>query len=390
METITWSISIKSIFQSKYWFKFQKIYKWLIRKNTLENIDKILWCWTSELWFASFVCDNCWDIKRIHFSCKSRFCNSCSQPQSDLRTNTLLSRLPTSIRYRHLVFTIPKELRSFFKRHRSALSIIPQTAYNSLHYFLNKQQHIKIWVISVIHTFWSKLNWNPHTHLIVSNVWIHSSWKTKNNLFLPYKAIRKSRTTFVVKSLKDRSYTHLHGQKLISELQFLNNFYNYKNKKTWKESTWHVYFWEARFSFKQVIWYVWRYIKRPVISQARILHIWDNRITYNYTDKRDWKTKNIVCSLMQFIWQLIQHIPEKNFRMVYYYGIFSNRTKKKYLPIIYRTYDSSPKIPIIPTSFSQRMYYFTWKNPLVCHCDGHYILHAICIPWYPIKYFDSW
>ncbi|MDR0649937.1 MAG: hypothetical protein LBG59_00580 [Candidatus Peribacteria bacterium] len=33
-------------------------------------------------------------MKHIFFTCKSRFCNSCSKPQSDLRTNKLYSRLP--------------------------------------------------------------------------------------------------------------------------------------------------------------------------------------------------------------------------------------------------------------------------------------------------------
>jgi len=389
METITWPITIKSIFQSKHWIVFQKRFKWLIRKNSLQNIDKILSCWTWELGFASFSCDGCWEILLVPFTCKSRFCNSCSQPQSDLWINHIVSWLPSLLRYRHVTFTIPKELRAFFKRHRSALSILPRTAFNALQYFVAKQ-NIKLGAIAVIHTFWARLNWNPHVHLVLCNSWVHESWTLKHNVFLPYKAIRTSWTKFLVKNLKDRVYSNLHGQRCTDEITFLNTFYNYQSKVTWEQTTWHVHFWENLCSFKLIIWYVWRYVKRPVISQTRLMYIDENDITYSYVDKRDDTIKYISCSILNFIWRLLQHLPNKNFRMIYYYWMFANRCKQKYLSIINSFYPHPDNLPTIPTKFWQRMCFFTWKNPLLCSCSGHFLLHSLVIPWYPPKYFDSW
>ncbi|MDR2416073.1 MAG: transposase, partial [Candidatus Peribacteria bacterium] len=60
--------------------------------------------------------------------------------------------------------------------------------------------------------------------------------------------------------------------------------------------------------------------------------------TSNYVDKteKDFfeRIKNIQCSDIEFLKSLLQHIPNKYSHMVYYYGIFANRTKSKYINTI--------------------------------------------------------
>jgi hypothetical protein len=53
--------------------------------------------------------------------------------------NHLLSRRPPHLHYYHLVFTIPEELRDFFKRHRKALKILPQVASQAIMYFFDTE-----------------------------------------------------------------------------------------------------------------------------------------------------------------------------------------------------------------------------------------------------------
>ena len=298
---------------------------------------------------------------------------------------------PQHLLYHHVTFTIPKELRVFFKRHRSALKILPSTAAWSIRYFVQKQQNIHLWILWVIHTFWSQLNRNPHTHLLVSHWWFRNDKSFQKKVFLPYKAIATSRTKLLIKFLKQRCRDNLAWDTLRSELRHLNEFYNYHSKITWKKSNRHVDFgWKPR-KFKQIIWYLWRYLKRPAISQSRILSYKDNLITYKYIDKRDQKTKIITCSTLDFMWRLLQHLPNKHFHMVYYYGIFANRCKSWYLKIL-RTFfwNKETKLPTIAQSFSERIYFFTWKNPLLCECWWIFCKYKITLPWYPTKYFDSW
>jgi hypothetical protein len=387
MEITTWHISIKSIFENNRNI-FQIKNNGLIRESTVNNVEKILKCWSQDAWFSSYKCDKCWEIKHVAFTCKSRFCNSCSQPQSDIWMERLVSRWPTWLLYKHIVFTIPEELRPFFKRYRKSLNILPYTAANAIIYFL-KDQKVMPWILAVIHTFWAKLNRNPHTHLIVTEGAMHQKWYFKKNIFLTYKGIRDSRTKFLVKNLKDRTYKNITWDKCIQEIRFLNDFYNYHSKISKEKTTRHVYFPKTPCSFTEIVGYVWRYVKRPVIAQSRIIeHDWET-VTFNYTDKRDKLVKNIKCTTIEFMEYLLQHIPNKNFHMIYYYWIFSNRCKKKYLKIINTYYNNTPKIPRIARNFRERMFIFTGKDFLKCPCWWYFHKYQIIIPWYKPKYFDS-
>ncbi len=133
IETVTW-ISIKGILQD-HRSNFQLQYEWKIREPSIKTVEKVLQCWTWELWFMTLTCNSCHDNKKIAFTCKSRFCNSCSKPASDKRLNNLISRWPQWLHYHHFIFTVPEELRDFFKRHRITLKLMPHVASNAIQYF---------------------------------------------------------------------------------------------------------------------------------------------------------------------------------------------------------------------------------------------------------------
>lgn len=389
MEIITWLISIKIILENKRKF-FLESHKWLIRESVLKNVRKVLACW-ANLGYISYKCEGCWELKHVFLTCKSRFCNSCSKPQSDLRTEKLYSRLPRWIGYHHVVLTIPEELRDFFKRHRKALAVLPKTASGSVCFFL-RQKHKSIpWIIAVIHTFGAKLNRNPHVHLLITH-WAFSFKENtfiKDRFYLPYEAIRASRTKRLPKYLKDRVYANLSWEKQKEEIRFLNTFYGYKNKED-KESTWYGYFSKPHYWFETIIGYIGRYVKRPVIAQSRILdYDWEN-ITFSYTDKlENNEIKDITCSDIEFLELLVQHIPNTYFHMVYYYGIFANRVKAKYLKIINTLYPSPRIYPRITKTFRGRFVLWTGKDPLRCSCGWCFLKYEINIPWYKPQYFNT-
>ena len=82
-------------------------------------------------------------ITYINFTCKCRFCNSCSKPSSDKWITNLFSWRPSHLHYYHLFFTIPEELRDFFKDNRKALNILPDVGNKVLTYFFNKNYECK-------------------------------------------------------------------------------------------------------------------------------------------------------------------------------------------------------------------------------------------------------
>ncbi|PGH22086.1 hypothetical protein RN96_02600 [Fusobacterium polymorphum] len=67
-----------------------------------------------------------------------------------------------NIPHRHILFTIPEELRPFFSYDRTLLSKL-----SSPNYFTNSDI-VHYGLITVIHTFGRDLKWNPHIHALVS------------------------------------------------------------------------------------------------------------------------------------------------------------------------------------------------------------------------------
>jgi len=82
-------------------------------------------------------------------------------------------------------------------------------------------------------------------------------------------------------------------------------------------------------SAKQAAQYVGRYVGRPAIAESRIINYDEKNVTYKYTRHEDNKRVIETVSAHEFIKKLIIHIPEKQFKMVRYFGIYSRRGKGK-------------------------------------------------------------
>jgi hypothetical protein len=130
--------------------------------------------------------------------------------------------------------------------------------------------------------------------------------------------------------------------------------------------------------------YIGRYLKRPVIWESRILNYDWKEVTFQYKDKYDKQIKTNTVDSLDFIWLLIQHIPNRYFTLIRYWWIFANRCKQKYLKLIYTVFSNSgrsPSVSKIPSSFRQRIIAFTWKDPFICKCGGTFFPKSITLPY---------
>jgi hypothetical protein len=74
--------------------------------------------------------------------------------------------------------------------------------------------------------------------------------------------------------------------------------------------------------------YIGRYIKHPPIAESRIIDFNGKRVTYWHKDSETKKIKTVSMDKFEFIRLLLSHIPEKNFKIVRYVGIYSRRGYK--------------------------------------------------------------
>ncbi len=58
-------------------------------------------------------------------------------------------------------------------------------------------------------------------------------------------------------------------------------------------------------------------------------------MTFDYLNHRNARTESLILSPEALIERMIEHIPDKHFRMIRYFGFLSNRRRSKMLPKVY-------------------------------------------------------
>ena len=152
------------------------------------SINKFLLCRDIKAGFIKYTCTECGHFHTIPITCKSRLCPSCGFKYSATWTQKMINDI-LNIPHRHILFTIPEELRAFFCYDRTLLSKLAKAVNEVMKYQLHNM-HKKIarkfkvpksspnyftnsdivhyGLITVIHTFGRDLKWNPHIHALVS------------------------------------------------------------------------------------------------------------------------------------------------------------------------------------------------------------------------------
>ena len=119
------TFTIKQILKD-HWLNFIKSNpKFHIRPVVFKEVNKVISCGDFSQGHALYQRSHCGSILHVPFRCKSRFCNTCGMQYVNNRAFNLSKKL-IKCKHRHLVFTIPSELRSFFRKDRSLLNILFQ------------------------------------------------------------------------------------------------------------------------------------------------------------------------------------------------------------------------------------------------------------------------
>lgn len=113
-----------------------------IRKVIIDEVEKIIHCQDIGRGFALYACPKCNKIKQVPFTCKSRFCNSCGSKYSKDRALSMSAKLLKGA-HRHVVFSIPQELRKYFAHDRTLLSLLFEAAADTIFFGLSKPKRAR-------------------------------------------------------------------------------------------------------------------------------------------------------------------------------------------------------------------------------------------------------
>ncbi len=289
------------------------IYTMHPRPVEVENIFKMINCGDPAFGGAMYGCPKCGRHHFVPFRCHSRFCPTCGNLYARKRAEAMAGVL-INCKHRHCVFTIPEELRHYFKEDRSLLdSLFEAVRQVILHLFykMNHAMNFTPGFILVLHTFGRPLEWNPHIHCLLSEGGVADDGTWRHVTHFNYAYLRNSFRTVLLNLMEKRlgpSFKQTKGK-----------MYRLHDKG------FYVYAKPTLADVKTLSEYIGRYLGRPVIATKRIdkYDAGAGTVTFHYNRHEDNKYIEKTVPVLEFISLLMQHIPEKHFKMIRYYGVYA-------------------------------------------------------------------
>ena len=366
------SYTIKQIFQDN-WNDFVLENKdVVIRPIVFEEVNKIINCGNPDFGYALYVCNDCGKFLKVPFRCKSRFCNTCGVKYAQDRA---LSMAKKSIRcqHRHIVFTMSDKLWFYFQKYRFLLNGLFEAASQAIlswFYELNKSQNFTPGIMCTLHTFGRDLKWNPHIHMLCTEGGAGNTDVFRIVKHINFKALRfrwqKLLLDYLSNNLPHNELPHFKKLKNKIYSEYENGFYVYAKPDNIS-------------SVQQTINYVVRYTGRPAMAQSRIINYDGQYVTFWYDRHEDGKRVEETIHVFEFIKRLIKHIPDKNFKVVRYYGLYAKKHKqsKKIFKLLN---ESQIKIRETLRKWNISIEIYFGYNPTKCSCGGKMIFFDLKIP----------
>lgn len=313
------------------------------RDVVMENITKMIHCGDPDFGGAMFSCPHCGELKFSPFRCHSKFCPSCGVKYCNDRSAMMSFKL-IRCNHRHLVFTIDEDLRLFFLEDRSLLDCLFQAVRSvilNMFHQLNKSKNFVPGFICVLHTFGRPLEWNPHIHCLLSEGGFSDDGFWRNVKYFNYTYLRKSFQTALLNLMEQKIGPSFKKTKANIYKKDKDGFYVFAKPNLCNADT--------------VVKYISRYLGRPVIALSRIDSYDGHNVTFHYNKHEDNSYVERCIPVLDFIKLLIQHIPEKYFKMTRYYGLYA------------RHRESDKTISkVVPKSKQQILLAFnTWRNRIL-------------------------
>ena len=123
-----------------------------LSRYVVEEVEKMLHCRDPEYGFLTYKCPECGATKTIPLACKSRICPQCGKKYADEWADQLAQTL-YAVPHRHMVFTIPEEMRSVLDADRSLLKVLMDAVSNTMQQMIKERHGAVPGVVCVLHMY---------------------------------------------------------------------------------------------------------------------------------------------------------------------------------------------------------------------------------------------
>lgn len=324
--------------------KFQSAYG-ALRDEVLSVLDKYLNCGLLSNGAARVYCDSCKHSLLVAFSCKKRgVCPSCSSKRTVIFAEHLYDEVLEDVPTRHIVFSIPKRLRLYFRYSRSLCDILFKAAWRSVEEHLSLDDAIPALVLT-LQTAGEALNWNPHLHGMLAD-----GTFSPGGTFTAFSEIN-------LKDIEDRFAELVLSSFAKLELITDDVMSQVLSQEHSGFSVWAGEPFQDEGSEK----FVARYVERGPISLEK-LTIQDDIVTYTTKDGAAHEFDAV-----EFLALLSSHIPKPYESITRYYGWYSCRSRGDRNKSSLATSDEIPEQIHKPSSSWARCIKQIYElDPLVC------------------------
>lgn len=286
-----------------------------IRDVEAHEVKKALECYGHNNGCYVYHCPCCNKYIFQSLGCNSRICSCCGKRHADAWAMGLSKRM-FKVPHRHLVISIASELWPFLKANRKLWKTYMDSAIDSLNDYLPKimkKEKLDVGVIVIFHPFGKDMKFQPHLHLIITEGGFDEDQNFIPNVYIHADGFAKCWKHHVCKNL------------CRDGVPFEVTNWCYWNKR--------FYVWvhkNGRISHPKVIArYLGRYVRHPAIANSRIDYFDQEnlKVGFHY-ENHNKKIIDIEMTTDEFITALIQHIPDKQFKMIRYYGAYARHKRK--------------------------------------------------------------
>jgi len=310
-------ITINHIFSHNHnWDVYQYEHRDELRAVEIEEVEKMLRCEDSG--YRLYCCPGCGELKVVHFGCNSRVCTHCGKKFTD-RWADSIARKTFDVKHRHVVLTIPEELRSIFYEDRTLLKVLMDCAIRTVSDVIEWRLNYKATpgIVVVLHTYGKDMKFNPHLHCLVTEGGFKKNgiWVDVN--YFPFKMLRRSWQYQLLTRLGKMLENTYENRGFIDGLfkRYPKGFY-VRAKDTINNK-------------KGMVKYIGRYIRHPAVAESRIISYDGKEVIFWYKDD-DNIVHYVTMEVDEFLHAVIDHIPDKQFKTIRHYGVYSRGIKRKF------------------------------------------------------------
>lgn len=275
-------------------------------------LDDISDCRTAAMGGHRYRCAECDETFWVYHACGNRACPACHGRDTRAWLEKRKAQL-LPCGYFHVVATVPRPIRAaFLADQKTMYGLFMQTVAESVMDLARDERFVggTPGILMVLHTWTGELHYHPHVHLLVTAGGITADgehWRDpkSKDFLVPVKALSK-----------------LIRGRFAEQLQKIKpDVHDSLPPETWING-WNTFCKPYGQGAEIVLQYLSRYVFRIAFTNARIVDMEDEHITFRYKDRATKRWRHCRLHDFDFLDRLLRHVLPKGFHKVRYYGLW--------------------------------------------------------------------